>query len=110
MKENNHIDNHTGRPIVSANGHPTEKNSQFVDFHLRLHIEALSSHLKDTADYLQNFLRGPLYISIPHNYGIEACRETWDQITVKEPPTECLVQLVTLVLMHNNFTFNGEHI
>jgi hypothetical protein len=28
---------------------------------------------------------------------------------VKEPPTECLVQLLTLVLKHNNFTFNGEH-
>jgi hypothetical protein len=28
---------------------------------------------------------------------------------VKEPPTECLVQLLTLVLKHSNFTFNGEH-
>ena len=33
-----------------------------------------------------------------------------DQTTVKEPPTECLVQLLTLVLKHNNFTFNGEHV
>jgi hypothetical protein len=74
MKENSHIDKNTfdylkpdkpkvgrfyllpkihkvnnpGRPIVSANGHPTEKISEFVDFHLRLHVEALPSHLKDT--------------------------------------------------------------
>jgi hypothetical protein len=58
MKENSHIDtfdylkpdkpkvgriyllpkihkvNNPGRPIVSANGHPTEKISEFVDFHL----------------------------------------------------------------------------
>jgi hypothetical protein len=40
---------------------------------------------------------------------IEACREAWDQRAVKEPPTECLVQLLTLVLKHSNFTFNGEH-
>jgi hypothetical protein len=40
--------------IVSAKGHPTEKISEFVDFRLRPHVEALSSHLKDTTDYLLN--------------------------------------------------------
>ena len=70
MKENSHIDKNTfdylkpdkpkarrfyllpkihkvknpGRPIVSANGHPIEKISKFVDFHLRPHVEALPSH------------------------------------------------------------------
>jgi hypothetical protein len=29
--------------------------------------------------------------------------------TIEVFPTECLVQLLTLVLKHNNFTFNGEH-
>ena len=79
MKENSHIDKNTfdylkpdkpkagrfyllpkihkvnkpGRPIVSANGHPTDKIFKFVDFHLRLHVEVLLSHLKDTTDYLQ---------------------------------------------------------
>ena len=64
MKENSHIDKNTfdylkpdkpkagrfyllpkthkvnnpGRPIVSATGHPTEKNSEFIDLHLRLHV------------------------------------------------------------------------
>jgi hypothetical protein len=33
--------------------YPTEKISEFVDFHLRPHVEALPSHLKDTTDYLQ---------------------------------------------------------
>ena len=81
MKENSHIDKNTfdylkpdkpkaGRFYllpkihkvnnpVSANGHPTKKISEFIDFHLRLHVEALPSHLKETTDYLQNFLRGP---------------------------------------------------
>ena len=125
MKENSHIDKNTfdylkpdkpkvgrfyllpkihkvnnpGRPIVSANGHPTEKISEFVDFHLRPHVEALPSHLKDTTDYLQKMeSMNPLpsgtilvsmdvtslYTNIPHNDGIEACREAWDQRAVKE--------------------------
>ena len=37
--------NNPGRSIVSANEHPT--------LHLRPHVEALPSHLKDTTDYLQ---------------------------------------------------------
>jgi hypothetical protein len=47
---NIHKVNNPGRPIVSANGHPTEKISEFVDLHLRPHVEALPSHLKDTTD------------------------------------------------------------
>jgi hypothetical protein len=88
------------------------------------HVEALPSHLKDTTYYLQKMeSMNPLpsgtilvsmdltslYTNIPHNDGIEACREAWNQRAVKEPPMECLVQLLTLVLKHNNFTFNGEH-
>jgi hypothetical protein len=64
MKENSHIDKNTfdylkpdkpkagrfyllpkphkvnnpGSPIVSVNGHPTEQMSEFIDFHLRLHV------------------------------------------------------------------------
>jgi hypothetical protein len=51
-----------------------------------------------------------LYTSIPHNDGVEACREAWDQRVVTEPPTECLVLLLTLVLKYNNFTYNGERV
>ena len=90
----------------------------------RPHVEPFPSHLKGTTDYLQklgsmNSLPSrtilvsmdvtSLYTNIPHNDGIEACREAWDQRAVKEPSTECLVQLLTLILKHSNFTFNGEH-
>jgi hypothetical protein len=30
-----HKENNPGRPIVSANGHPTEKILEFIDFHFR---------------------------------------------------------------------------
>ena len=50
---NIHKENNPGRPIVSANGHPTEKISEFIDFHLRPFVENLPSHIKDTTDYLK---------------------------------------------------------
>ena len=77
-------------------GTPQKKISEFVDFHLRPHVEALPSHLKDTTDYLQKMeSMNPLpsgtilvsmdvtslYTNIPHNDGIEACREAWDERT-----------------------------
>ena len=48
-----HKENNPGRPIVSANGHPTEKISEFIDFHLRPFVENLPSHIKDSTDYLK---------------------------------------------------------
>jgi hypothetical protein len=50
-----------------------------------------------------------LYANIPHDDGIAACKKIWEQRTVQEPPTECLVEMLTLVLENNNFTFDGNH-
>ena len=50
-----------------------------------------------------------VYTSIPHDDGIAACRKIWKQRTVQEPPTECLVEMLTLVLKNNNLTFDGNH-
>ena len=56
-----HKANNPGRPIVSANGHPTAKISEFVDFHLHKHVEALPSFIKDTTDYLKKWQLWILY-------------------------------------------------
>jgi hypothetical protein len=37
------------------------------------------------------------------------CRKIWEQRTVQELPTECLVVMLTLVLKYYNFTFDGNH-
>ena len=42
-----------GRPMVSANGHSTEKISEFVDLHLQPHVQNLPSYLKDTTEFLR---------------------------------------------------------
>jgi len=118
-----HKPGNPGRPIVSANGHPTEKISEFVDFHLRPHVVELPSYVQDTTDYLQKVESQDipdethlvsmdvtsLYTNIPHHDGIEACKEVWEQRVTKEPPTEILVELLTLILKSNNFEFNGDH-
>jgi hypothetical protein len=115
-----HKENNPGRLIVSVNCHPTEKISEFIDFHLRPFVENLPSHIKDTTDYLKKMenLTIPenttlvtmdvtfLYTNIPHDDGIAACRKIWEQRTVQERPT---VEMLTLVLKSNNFTFEGNH-
>jgi hypothetical protein len=50
-----------------------------------------------------------LYTNIPHSDIIEACKEIWKSRSVKMPPTDCLVSMLTMVLKKNNFTFNGDH-
>jgi hypothetical protein len=50
-----------------------------------------------------------LYTNIPHDAIIAACRKIWEQRTVQEPPTECVVEILILVLKNNNVTFDGNH-
>ncbi|XP_071160924.1 uncharacterized protein [Mytilus edulis] len=119
-----HKPGNPGRPIVSANGHPTEKIFEFVDYYLRPHVENLPSFIKDSTDYLlkmQDLNPLPanttlvtmnvtsIFTNIPHADGIESCREVWDSRSLKIPPTEYIVEMHTMVLKKNNFTFQGEH-
>ena len=118
-----HRENNPGRQIVSANGYQTEQISEFIDFHLRPFVENHPSHIKDTTDYLKIMKNltipenttlvimdvSSLYINIPHDDIIAACRKIWEQRTVQEPPTECVVEILTLVLKNNNVTFDGNH-
>ena len=50
-----------------------------------------------------------LYTNTPHEDGIRACKEAWEERPVKDPPTETLVKLLTLILKCNNFEFKGKH-
>ena len=86
-----------GRPIVSANVHPTEKISEFVDLHLQPHVQNLPSYLKDTTDFLRkqdaqallvSMFVTSLYTNIPHQDGIPACEEVCGERKVKDLPTQ----------------------
>ena len=47
-----HKQGYPGRPIVSSNGHPTKRISQFVDHHLQPLVTKLPSYLKYTTHFL----------------------------------------------------------
>ena len=47
-----------------------------------------------------------LYTNIPHDDGIAACRTIWEQRTDQEPRTECLLEMLTVGLKINHFTFD----
>ena len=60
--------------------------------------------------YLANKYTQDLYQYICiYSDAIEACKEIWESRSVKVPPTDCVVTILTMVLKKNNFTFNGDH-
>ena len=118
--------NPPGRPIVSGNGCPTERISQFVDFFLQPGVKNIQSYIKDTTHFLSvlsslNTLKedailaildvSSLYTNIPNKEGIEACRIMLDNIRPhsRAPFNHSLIKLLTLVLSKNNFDFNEKH-
>ena len=119
-----HKQGHPGRPIVSSNSHPTERISQFVDFHLQPLVTKLPSYVKDTTHFLNKLNSigqlpdgillvtldiSSLYTNIPHNDGIQACSEFLDQRLNPTIQTTRLCDLIRMILTNNTFTFNGQH-
>ena len=121
-----HKQGNPGRPIVSSNSHPTERISQFVDYHLKPLVQTTQSFIKDTTHFLNKFQQlgqlpnnailvtldvSTLYTNIPHNEGINACRHFLDtrNRTPSTISTETLCDLIRMILTMNNFTFNDKH-
>ena len=90
-----------GRPIVSANGHPTEHISEYVSNILNPLVSKLPSYIKDTTHFLNKLDSistlpndsllvtldvSSLYTNIPHTEGIQAARLHLDERTSKTPP------------------------
>ena len=115
-----------GRPIVSGNGCPTERISQFVDFFLQPTVKTLPSYVKDTTDFLkklENFTDIPpgsflvtmdvssLYTNIPNLEGIEAAKLALINAGHHgfKPTISSLCTLLEKVLTMNNFDFAGRH-
>jgi len=117
-----------GRPIVSANGCPTEKISQLVDNFLTPPTTTMiRSYVRDTTDFIQKLRAiGPLpancylvtldvtslYTNIPNKEGLEAAWRLLEKYRPEpniKPKNETLIELLEMVLTMNNFTFNGDH-
>ena len=114
-----------GRPIISGNGCPTERISQFVDFFMKELSPKGPSFLKDTTDFLHSLHaigKTPpgtllatldvtsLYTNIPNDEGIRAAELAMEEHRPfgKEPFNNSIIDLLRLVLTCNNFTFNGQ--
>ena len=121
-----HKQGNPGRPIVSSNSHPTERISQFVDYHLKPLVQTTQSFIKDTTHFLNKLQQlgqlpnnailvtldvSSLYTNIPHNEGIDACRHFLDtrNRTSSTISTETLCDLIRMILTMNNFTFHDRH-
>ena len=94
-----------GRLIVSSNGHPTERISQFVDYPLKSLVHKTASYIKDTTHFpnklnqlghlLSNAIIvtlniSSLYTNIPHNEGINACPHYLNISLTSLPPPYAL--------------------
>ena len=116
-----------GRPIVSANGCPTENISAFLNMLLEPLLSHVKSYLQDTNHFLRKLYElgtipkdsilatfdvTALYTNIPNLDGIMAIKsllELHKPEHVKPLTHESILQLLTAVLSKNNFDFNGKH-
>ena len=114
------IQNPPGRPIMSGNKHPTEKLSEYVDFHLKPHVPKIKSYLKDTSHFLEiikdvtlppnaklvTFDVSSLYTNIQHKDGTAAIYEFMKSYT-DERTAMMLKEMTTTILENNLFEFNS---
>ena len=94
-----------GRPMLSANGCPTEKLSALVDCYLQPHVPKLASYVRDTKQFIQkieNIQNIPpnsflvsfdvvsLYTNIPHADSLRAASKAQRGDTSQEPQFKTL--------------------
>ena len=118
-----HKQNHPGRPVISSIECHTANISQYVDYHLKEHVEKLPSFIKDTTDFINKTkdLHIPenvtlvtmdvsaLYTNIPNNEGIYAVEETLSKNNISLSLINVIKIFLHLILTLNNFIFNGKH-
>ena len=115
-----------GRPIIAACGSNTERISWLLDSLGKDSVKKQTSFIEDTPDLLLKFAKinenenlpanakpysidiKSFYTNIPLNEGIDAFKETLDEIPDKSIPTEYLIKLLRLVMECNIFKFNEE--
>ena len=118
------LENVPGRPVISNCGTPTEKVSEFLDYHLKPVICGQSGrfYIKDSGDFLKKIkhlvsfpenaiLVTPdvvgLYPSIVHDAGLQAHEEALENRNHKQISTGKLVKMAQFVLKNNFFEFSN---
>ena len=117
-----HKEGMPGHPVVSSVSSPTEKISAFVDEFLKPMAQELPSYIKDTTHFLQKIGKvgeisedtymvtldvKSLYTNIDNEEGLRVLEEELEKRSVKNTPSFAIALLMKLVLILNNFVFNG---
>lgn len=111
-----------GRPIMSANNHITERLSEYVDLHLKPHVQKTKAYIKDTNHFIETIKHldlpkgsriitydvTALYTNIPHEEGTEAIYNFMQNYET-ETKSKMIAELAKAVLENNNFVFNNEN-
>ena len=114
-----HKEGMPGQPVVSSVSSPTEKISAFADEFLKPIAQELPSYIKDTTHlidevgkifedtYMVTIDIKSLYTNIDNDEGLRAVEEELEKRSVKATPSFAIAMLMKLVLILNNFVFNG---
>ena len=108
--------------MISNRGTPTEKVSEFLDYHLKPVMQSGRSYIKDSGDFLKKIKHlgslpenailvtadvvGP-YPSIPHEAGLQALEEALENRNQKQISTDKLVKMAQFVLKNNFSEFSN---
>ena len=108
--------------MVSSVSSPTEKISAFVDEFLRPMAQDLPSYIKDTTHFLEKISQvgkvsndtymvtldvKSLHTNIDNNEGLRVVEEELEKRATKNTQSFAVTLLMKLVLILNNFVFNG---
>ena len=115
------------RLITSVCGSPIQALSSYVEYHLRPLVLLLENVIIDTnhclrkikefnetfSGNIQNIILATwdieaMFPSIDNELGIQACKEALDKRLIKDPPTECVVNALRIVLENNISFFNNK--
>lgn len=114
--------NPKGRPIVASNESLLEPLSNFVDYFIKPYVLKLPSYVKDSTDIINKISEikdlpvdtllvtldvESLYTNISHDRGLDALG-FYLQDRTDLPPSHFIVELASMVLKLNYFSFIGE--
>ena len=117
------LSNVPGRPVICYCGAPTEKVSEFLDYHIKPVMQRSWPYTKDSENFIEKIKRVSnksddailvtadvvgLYPSIPDKLGSKALEEALEKRDSIKISTSDLVRMAKFVLQNNCFEFNGE--
>ena len=120
-----HKEDMLGHPVASSASSPTEKISAFVDEFLKQMAQNFPSCTEDTNHFLEKINQvgkvsndthmvtldvKSLHTNIDNNEGPRVIEEEFEERATKNTPRFAVILLMNMVLILNNFVFNGVNI